>query len=209
MPSTIDVQDRLYQNGCDQSNRYRFVPGSCVLPLAEDPPNDLGELATYSPVVVLLLHAPYRIRDVRYGMKKINNPPILPSPKDAGAFVFLGGTISVSTELNQTLANFDWDTETVYTYVENCVSRIEDGLVLGRPPYDEVIAAENRENYPLIPPLLGAIAHAGADPVAGYQMGLAAYPFFGDGAWGYNCESYLSGVFFDDSLVNGGPPLVP
>lgn len=209
MPQPLEVQTDLYPQGAAGHNSYTFEPGVCVLPLAEEPPTSPGELANWSPVVVLQLHAPYRVRRYEYSAKKENNPPIIPAPGNVGKFVFTGGSLTVlQPALNTTLTNYDWSVGAVYEYVENCVSRIQDGFVLGAPPYPLVTDVENAQSVGLSvfsasspsAPSLGAVSQAGVDAVVGYRMG-QGINF--SGSWGYNQATFLPGVFFNAGLPNG------
>ena len=200
-------------------NTFEFQTGVCVLPLAEEPPTSQGELKTYSPVVVLRLHAPYRKRTVRYSQPKQNNPPVIPAPADVGSFVFVGGMLGVRNNLNNTYANFDWDVQSTYVFVENCVSRYQDGFVLGEMPYQYDVAWQNMDQTgaPVPGPngsLVGAIQNAGVEARVGYnqgiQVGLTGFdqgpgPLSPAVGWGYNTPSYLPGVFFSTAMINGGP----
>lgn len=223
MPTSLeplDVQAGLYPDGVGKFNEYDLVPGVCILPVAEDPPTSASELRDYSPVIVARLHAPYRIRRVRYDAKKDNNPPVgIPAPDDAGKFVFVGGTISVQTRVNSSLVNYDWNVGAEYLFVENCVSRVEDGFVLGSSMVPPAMAQENAQtvggnvfapagslSVGAIGAALGtsgpqgAIVSAGVDAKTGYRMA-QTINFFG--RWGYNQDSFLPGEFFNDRIVNG------
>lgn len=203
MPDVDSAQQPLYQGGVDIANDYAFESGVCVLPIAEDPPESEGELQTWSPVRVMRLHAPYRIRRQSYTARKQNNPPVVPEPADTGKFIFLGGAMGVSNVLNQGYANYDWVVSTEFSYVENCVSRPEDGLVLGAPPWDTDIEVVNRFNIQPATPTIGAISEAGAEAKVGFQMGVdteaAEFDF---GVYGYNNRSFFPGQFFSDELFN-------
>lgn len=200
-----DTQDGLYQNGFDINNAYTFEPGAYMLPIAEDPPTNPEELKTWSPVEIIRVHAPYRLRHVSYKTVKQNNPPVLPTPGDTGAFKFLSGSVGIGTALNQSFTNFDWMAMGEYTYVENCVSRTEDGLVLGINPYQFAVTEMNAAAYgiPPVSNLVGAIRQAGLAPLVGKQMGDQTSPQAA--AWGYNEPSFFPGSFFSDDLLNGGP----
>lgn len=208
MPNYLKDLQLAYPRGVGTVNNYTVVPGACILPLAEDPPTEETELQTYSPVVVLRLHAPYRVREVVYDTKKNTNPPVLPSPADAGAFVFTGGTLMFVPHLTTDITTMKWDVLTSYTYVENCPHRVEDGFVIGSPPYPDRISNMNKTQYGVPPgPQVGAIAQAGQDALVGWQMDqVVVVPNLGTGAWIYNAEAYFPGSLFSDSLVNGGPP---
>jgi hypothetical protein len=191
-------------------NEYLLVPGACVLPLAEDPPQGQGQLAAYTPVVVLQLHAPYRVRTAAYKSDKTNNPPPAPSPGDTGLFVFVGGSVQIGNTINTTYRNYDWQVGTVYTYVENCVSRHQDGFVLGLPPFLWESSRQNVLNTGIPPaPQVGAVSQAGYDPRIGVAQGNAIVANqIGNlnDQWGYNVSSYYPGTLLYDHLTNGGDP---
>lgn len=206
MPQPVDTRQQTnYPEGVRVRNDYTLEPGVCVLPLAQDPPTAQAELANWSPVVVLRLHAPYRLRRVNYDTMKQKNPPVLPSPESTGAFVFVGGTLIFNNALDNSLSNYDWRTQADYLYVENCVSRTQDGFVLGLPPYDTATMPRNYQTYPPNSPGVGAIAEAGADARVGYTMGTTIGNYISSGAWGYNVCSFFPGNLFNDNIVNGGP----
>lgn len=187
------------------TNVYTFRPGVCILPLAEDPPTNQEELKTWSPVVKLQLHAPYRIRNVRYTNDKQNNPAIIPSPEDVGAFTFISGSVLVTTNANSTFCNYDWGVETNYVFVESCVSRVQDGLVLGSPPCTLGTTPVNATQTGIALPgnLIGAISQSGFDVLVGVNQGIAVNLNSPNG-WGYNSPAYYPGLFFDKYLINGG-----
>lgn len=219
MPNLLDTtQSPLYTKGSLQTNDYKLQPGVCVLPIAEEPPTDLQALESWSPVVVLRLHAPYRLRKYRTQQIKNNNPPIVASPGDTGKFVFIGGDIVFEPRMNITNRNFDWTVVTEYTYVENCVSRNQDGFVLGSSPWKWEASIENAQALGGIPPIppIGAISEAGLEPIIGYYMagsivasigasiGLGVVGLGTELPWGYNVPSYYPGVLLNDNLANGG-----
>lgn len=169
------VQSTLY-DGITNANSYDMMPGVCILPLAEDPPTDLESLAEYSPVVIARLHAPYRIRKYNFSEHKQNNPPVIQTPEDTGAFVFVGGSLSFYTQFNSTWWNSDWTVDGSYIYIENCVSRPQDGFVLGSvTPFTNDPDASATSYYtgdseqPQI--TIGAIAFAGDNAQAGFIYG--------------------------------------
>lgn len=214
-PQPVDSeQNDLYPDGYGVRNVYHLDPGVCVLPIAEDPPaDDDPNLKNFSPVVIARLHAPYRIRRTSYSTKKVNNPPVIPSPEDSGAFVFMSGDISFFPTLNTTFRNFDWDVTTEYMFVENCVSRPKDGFVLGSPPWTWISSTENMaELGGFYSPAVGAVALAGPDVKIGYTQGVLitggsllsndnSVTLIDD--WGYNTASYFSGAFLNADMVNG------
>lgn len=201
-------QAGLYRDA-DKQNDYWVEPGVCILPLAQLPPTNLTDLATWSPVVKLQLHAPYRIRRFRYSAIKDNNPPIVPSPQNTGDFIYCGGTISFKTVLNSTECNFSWAVAADYYYVEACISRPQDGFVLGMCPWIYSMDVQNQEGYGSSVPSLGAISDAGILAVIGYNMSQASNPQTGDyssSGWGYNSDTYFPGVLLMADQANAGPP---
>jgi len=195
------------------SNTYSFMPGTCVLPIAEEPPTSTTELAAWSPVVVFQLHAAYRIRRLTNVADKENNPPVVPAPGDTGSFVFVGGSVTVTPNFNNSVRNYDWAVASQYTYVENCVSRIQDGLVLGGVPYPTDASELNLNQYQLNPPSIGAVAHAGVNAIVGYAQGNSIIGNQSTGGlktvWGYNTLEFFPGTLFSTDLANAGTPIVP
>ena len=189
----------LYEDGYPITNEYRFDPGVCALPVAEDPTDD----PTWSPVVICRLHSPYRVRTVAYRGSKNSTPPVAPAPESAGRFTFLSGALSISNAPNATFQNFDWTVNADYVFVETCVSRKEDGFVLGSPPFLYAPTAENAAAAGYGSPQYGAVAAAGKAARLGYLMGNLATPG-GDLAvnWGYNEPSFYPGNFLNSGLVN-------
>jgi len=212
-------------------NAFEIDPGVCILPLAEDPPESLGELATWSPVVVLRLHAPYRLRRMIHAADKKNNPPPLPSYGDAGKFVFTGGTLEIYNKLNSTFRNFDWSVACNYTFVEDCVCREQDGYVLGNTVFTWQSDVDNQSQIGASSPNIGAISEAGVDALVGYHQGrnivINAELVTGNNpltpeqlaqpqnqnagnlasSWGYNTPSYFPGTLVYSYTLNSGPPL--
>lgn len=206
-----NTQANLYTTE-GQINSYEVVSGVCILPLAEDPPTDSTELASWSPVVVLRLHAPYRIRRYSHTSDKKNNPPPIPSLADQGKFIFVEGTIDITNNLNSSFCNFDWSCTCNYTFVEDCVSREQDGYMLGNPTFQWRSSTINSQSgYSL--PSFGAVAHAGLDGVVGYTQGINIVGNQVTGAlkeiWGYNTPSYFPGTLVLSEMVNCGTPIVP
>lgn len=214
-PSDI-VQAPQYEEGVSIQNTYDLDPGVCVLPIAEDPPTSQGELQTWSPVVILRLHAPYRVRNTSYDALKSHAPPIMPRPGDTGKFVFVGGSLTAVNVLNQSYGSFDWAVSAQYSFVENCVSRTQDGFVLGSPPWPWLSSVVASNSFP---PTnnngIGAISQAGTDAQIGLTMAQTVPSLtqplnIGLGAvvqpatYIYTIPSYLPGVFFSADLVDGG-----
>jgi hypothetical protein len=201
------AQIGLYQE-YENSNEYFFESGICVLPIAEDPPENPIKLLTWSPVVTLRFHSPYRIRKVNYSIQKDKNPPVFPAPTDSGAHIFLNGSIEITNQINTSMRTFDWSMSGTYTYVEKCVSDYTHGLVLGSPPFRYPSELENQVQYwvggnqNLIYP--GAVNFAGIETKIGYNMSLYAENGYPTGTWVYNCSSYYPGNLFDPNMVKGG-----
>jgi hypothetical protein len=202
--ATDEFQTPLYTDGASALDQYEFQPGIAILPLAEDPPTDPEELKKWSPVVPMRLHAPYRVRHAASRAVKQNTPPIAPAPADTGKFVFVGGSLYVHNAANQTNLNYDWTVSTEYTFVENCVSRIEDGFVLGSAPWTWKSTVNNNPVFNNGVPQFGAVSTAGRDAILGYFQALAALPNLNNGKWSYNCPSFYPGVFMSADMDNGG-----
>jgi hypothetical protein len=188
---------------------YHLEPGVCILPLCEDPPTDPDELATYSPVVRLRLHAPFRVRTSTVRSDKRGSPPVIPTPQDTGKFQFMGADINFLTNLNVSFDTFDWKVMGVYQYVEACASRPEDGFVLCSAPVTYTQETRNARRFAGYPaPLVGAVASGGANARVGYTMGqMLASPDTPTGLpiiWTYNMSEFYPGTLFNDGLMNGG-----
>ena len=202
-----------YTAGVGNANEYVFHSGVCALPVAEDPPTDPTELAAWSPVEVLRLHAPYRTRRFVQAAGKEGNPSPIAAPGDTGAFTFLGGSVGVRTSLDSTYRSYTWMTSCEYHYVEACTSRDQEGkelgLVLGTLPYLSIIDSEN-ESYGFSAPLLGAVAQGGRATTIGYHMGNTIV-VGSQGElltnWGYNSQSLYPATLFYSDLANGGKPV--
>lgn len=206
------VQASLYDEYAIQ-NDYELAEGVFALPLAQMPPGTAsggdGTLADWSPVVLVRAHAPHRVRRMSFSVVKKQAPPVLPRPADAGAFKFVGGGISAPVPtMGPDQSNFNWRVAGQYVFVEDVVSRPEDGLVLGMQPWAYQSQVENITALGGTPPALataGAIAEAGTDAQVGLAQ--AGVVDFTKPYW-YNTPSFLPGTFFsDDRLVNGGPPV--
>lgn len=198
-------QPTLY-TGLALGDEYTFESGVCVLPIAQEPPTDPVELASWSPVVLLQLHAPYRIRSSNYQNKKQNSPPIITAPVSAGKFVFLGGSVSISSNINGTYWDRDWNVTGVNVFVENCVSRVEDGLVLTSPPIVSQADVANLGYFSTLPPQIGAVSEAGWNAIAGYNAGTtltASSSGTLNPEWSYNNGSFFPGQLFNSDLANG------
>lgn len=203
-----NVQIGQYEQGYDSTNVYRTRPGVCVLPLAEDPPTTPEELYSYSPVVALRLHAPYRERNNVVKVNKDSAPPILQAPVDVGSFKFLGGETLVHNTLRQDQLGFDWQAVTDYRYVELAVPLPSDGLVLGTPPWTwpqvtQAVAAGVVPAYPVT----GSVATAGGQVLYAKGAGDDINP--SNGAYTYQFPTFYPGTFFNYYLANGGVPTIP
>lgn len=212
MPFPNDANQASNYDRCGNTNEYTFNPGVCILPLAEDPPEDSTELAAWSPIVSLRLHAPYRIRKFFQLGEKSQNPSPIAAPGDTGKFIFIGGTLTVTTNLNTTSVNYDWSTGCSYLFVENCTSRDTDGnelgLVLGTTPVNTFTDYLNANQYGYSPPELGAVADGGRSARTGYHMGQSIVTGTGElnNVWGYNQPAFYPATLFYDDLANGGQP---
>lgn len=185
-----------YLNGPGIHNRFHIVEGVCVLPVAEAPPTDAGELAEWSPVAVMRLHSPYRIRRSSFAATKQTRPPVLPAPGSEGKFEFVGGSLDFATVPNAN--TFDWYCGTEFVYVENCVSRTIDGFVLGTGPFQ--FPAQQQAELSTGNPLAsspGAISQAGGDAKRGFSDQ-------SNGPNSYTSMSFFPGLFFNSEMNNGG-----
>lgn len=211
-PNSLDpqtyTQERSavnYLNGPEIWNEYDIVEGVSILPLAESPPESPGELVEWSPVVKIRLHSPYRIRTAKFTATKQNGPPVMPGTGDQGAFIFTGGSVLFNNVwIKDGVVN--WNCQSTYQYVENCVSRDVDGYVLGQPafPYPAsegmfsilggVSGGVNGGTPSVSSP--GAIAYAGTDAKIGWFSAASMGPDF------YNFVSYYPGIFINDGLMN-------
>lgn len=202
--TTLDsIQCPLYDPSTQSADEYEMVSGAVVLPIAQTPPTSESALGSWSPVVVLQLHAPYRIRRTRTSSQKTNNPPVVPSPQDTGKFVFLGGTLTIQNMMNSRLDTFDWFVGSDYTFVENCVSRVQDGYVLTSMPWAWMTTASNlTRGTSTAVSSPGAVGQAGTDAKVGYNQ---ASSIDLNGTWGYNTSTYFPGNLFNETLINGGP----
>jgi len=197
-----------YYEGPSFANDYEIVEGVMVLPVAESPPESPSDLKSWSPVVKIRLHSPYRIRTSKFSAVKQNGPPVLPGPGDQGAFIFTGGSLAFSNVYVQD-GVYNWNSVVVYQYVENCVSRTIDGFVLGTPavPYPTTMMDFSLSTFSGSPGFAGgsgsptinspgAIAYAGEQAKTGW-LNQAVGPDL------YNFPSFFPGVFFNDGLMNG------
>jgi hypothetical protein len=190
-------------------NEYQLVEGVAVLPVAETPPSDDTQLASWSPVDVIRLHAPYRVRTARVSATKSNTPPVLPTPKSQGSFKFLGGNmVFPSPSLNSGLSAFDWKAEATYQFVENCVSRPQDGFVLGQLSFTYQTQVENLAAWGNpIAPQFGAVATAGKTTLCGYYAA-TLIDTYANQNWTYCEPSYWPGTIFNDGMLINKPDTV-
>lgn len=214
MPYPNDArQAGSYTAGAVNVNDYTIVPGVCALPLAEDAPTDENELITYSPVVILRLHAPYRIRRFTQATGKERNPAPIATPKDTGKFVFMGGSITVKPELSTTYNDYNWFVGCEYTFVENCTPNGPTGqplgLVLGTVPVQTTIDESIQQSVGYSWPAYGPAALGGRAVTSGAILGTSIVN--GQGAlntnWSYNAQAYYPPQLFYDDLPNGGYPV--
>jgi hypothetical protein len=160
----------LYQGGQGVLNEYAFDPGVCVLPVAEDDPGG----ADWSPVVVCRLHAPFRTRKTRYDSQKQQNPPVVPTPADTGAFVFSRPQDGLVLGLP------------AYTWT----SSLENLQGIGQATPANLDGAVAQAGYDA--------------KVGFQQAYVQAAAIANDGNWSYNTSSFFPGQFFDPNMANGG-----
>lgn len=194
---TQDQSPPNYLEGPGIVNEYRIVSGVCVLPIAEEPPTELNELKEWSPVKQMKLHSDYRIRTAKFSATKQNGTPILPFPGSTGAFIFTGGSLAF-TNVYVDGQQYNWTCETVYKYIENCVSRNIDGYVLGTAPFLYPSQMESAAMGTVGVNSPGAISFAGADAKSGWATQAVVGPN------GYNVISYFPGMFFNSEMMNSG-----
>lgn len=208
MPSPTDEQQAFEYNGVRWQNTYSVAPGVCVLPIAEEPPEDP---TGWSPVVVLRLHAPYRIRRANYVASKKNNPPVVPGMNDTGSFVFVSGSTTITNVLNTTCRNYDWGVASELLFVENCVSRDSDGFILGSQPFELITTDMNAGTFGFSPPDNGAVAHGGKGATVGYNQGRSIAYTSGTlrDPWAYNTAEFFPGTLVSEDMANGGVPVSP
>ena len=196
----------LYPEGAGINNTYSLVSGMAILPIAAMPPTDAEALAEWSPVVILQLHAPYRMRRIARGNAKQNTPPVMATPQSVGAFVFLGGSLTFQTAMNSSQYQSDWMVSSEYVYVENCVSRPQDGFILGSQPFQTLPISDAIVGYGgLVDPTAGAILQGGAAAQAGYSEGFYKIGDVGEIAADvlYANGTFYPGDLFNDDLDNG------
>ena len=198
-----------YLHGPGIANTFQIVEGVCILPVAEAPPDTVDEMAQWSPVAVIRLHSPFRVRKSAFAATKQTRPPVLPAPGSEGKFEFIGGHVDITNVSNG--PSFNWKCRTSYTYVENCISRTMDGFVLGMAPFLYPTQEQGAmTGTPPTPsngstgsnPSIGAISEAGDDAKRGWW----------DSQYGpnnYTGMSYFPGLFFNAELNNGGIGAVP
>jgi hypothetical protein len=130
-----DNPGRVHNTAGGATDEYTIVSGRVVLPLLEAPPTDPVALASWSPVAVVQLHEPYRVRNVQVSHIREKAPPLLPSPKDSTRFKFLGGTYL----LPRPSENFDgvtmtWEAGAELNFVEAGSTAWFTGFVMTEPP---------------------------------------------------------------------------
>ena len=190
-------------------DEFELKAGAYELPIAADPPTDLDALKTWSPVVVVQAHAPYRIKRVNFKAKKNGSPPQIPSPASSGALVFLGGTLVFPTpQPDMTTSTFNWQAMGRYEFIENCRSDNSDGFVLTGRPFTLQVQADN-QNLPFAGNVdYGAVAQAGPDAQMGYLVGQAAQsdgltdPYFA-----YTIPTFWPSMFLSADVLNGYAPI--
>lgn len=194
-------QHQLYdQNG--SLNAYELESGSYVIPLAEAAPTNAAELATWSPVAVIQVHAPYRMRRVYFKGRKNGSPPILPSPVSAGASTFLWGTLAFQQPtLDATAGNLNWEGTGQYEFVETCRSSVDDGFLLLNNPFTQSFQVQVQQHFSPGTVPYGAVAQAGPEARIGYTIG--SQMDLTDPFYTYIIPSFVPGQFFNADMLNG------
>jgi hypothetical protein len=176
------------------TNHYVIESGKFVLPVAIDEADlEAGE----SPVCIITAHAPFRHRTVSFDNEKNGGPPMIPSPEDAGAHVFLEGSILFHPpRMNATLDSFSWKVVGNYAFIENVKHDLDDGFVLGTQVVPSYAQEQLKTLYSgNLQGQTGAVASAGPDVTVGVaeaaQMDVTNSTY-----------SYLSTGWFPPQMLN-------
>jgi len=204
-----DLQVDQY-NFWGSADEYEHVSGVCVLPIAENAPTDTDTLKSWSPVVVVQLHAPYRKRTMSWKATKRNSPPVIPSPESTGKLEFVGGSVRFpGPRLETTMNSLVWEAAGVYSYVETCEDDPgRDGYLLTSQPWQTQIQDFNASTYGAADGanLFGAISKAGYDARVGVNQSEMESL---NGAFAiYSTISWFPAEYVNSELVNGGPDTV-
>lgn len=203
MPSNSldNTQSTLYtEHGLD--NNYVLHSGKFSLPIAQLEPPGVSKTNPWSPVAVVQAHAPYRTRQVRFNTTKDGAPPVVPSPQDSGASVFLNGVIHFDyPKINATVQTYSWTVSGDYTFVENVRANANDGFILGDYPFFNVITSSQSggsppQNY------TGAVSYASTDVFIGYNAGQQITSL--NTYYAYSVPTYYPGIFLSSSMLIGG-----
>lgn len=193
----------------NSDNTYAVETGRYILPVAEAAPTSQSELADWSPVDVIQVHAPYSIRKMDFATKKKGTPPVVPSPADSGSFLLLeAGLGFTGPSLSSNGLNYDWEVEGTYLYIQNTRFSTTDGFVLTGFPMPTDVQLLNRQQYSTQDPQVGPVSDSGLDVQTGYAQGLQVN--FADPYYRYNTPTYFPAKFLNGDLTIGGlPPLQP
>src|ERR1700723_3620445 len=171
-----DDSQLVNYTGYGIDNEYTLEEGLCILPLATPGPVE-GE----SPVAIIRLYNPYRIRKMKWAANKTGNPPVIPSPVTPSTgepgnpdnnygnsyFTFLGGTLNLALPtINNSAGGFNWGASGEYLYVETVPSNPDDGFVIGSYPAPGLVQVLGTSVYGSTVPLdtTGAVVGAGIGP---------------------------------------------
>lgn len=153
------VQSGLYQEGNKYVVSYKSNEGILALPLAEASPTDS------SPVEIVRLHQPNRIRTVEFENTKGRTPPFIPAPEDNDLEYLLSSEMLFPLpSINADVSSLVWQAMGRMEFVERGSWTVASGYRIG--------------DYPVLntPGVLGGIM-----AVAGGLAGLAAEDaYFGE-----------------------------
>jgi hypothetical protein len=209
----LELQADSYSPQSGVTDAWDVNPGIAILPVALTQEElDSG----VSPVVVVRLHSPYRMKRVTFNFQKANTPPIVPAPTDSGTFTFIGGSLTFPfPSHNTTLTGRTWTVAGDYLFVENAPGDVlnGDGFVNTSPPwwtFDQT--ARMTAGYYAAAAAIGAaqgagntIGSAGLAAQCGYGAALATD--LTNPNYDYSEPVYYPTIFLNDTLVKGGPGL--
>ncbi|MDY3557605.1 hypothetical protein R5W23_000132 [Gemmata sp. JC673] len=198
-----DTNKAISYDQISGESEYTFDPGRFALPVAELPPTDPQELANWSPVVMVQAYAPQMKRTSRFYEKKTGTPPQIPTPKDAGAFQILSGTLVFDAPIaHANGTKFDWGVAGEYTFIQAVRVDPKDGFLLNGLPIELETQRQNAIQYGQgTAPSAGPVVQAGQDAKVGYAQ--AQYISFSDPRYAYNTPTYFPGQFLSDTMLNG------
>lgn len=197
------VQANLYRSH-SLNNEYTLLSGKFSLPVAEEPPVDPGELASWSPVVVVAAHAPYRLREAVFEVQKNGTPPMIPSPEDTGAHKFLGGSLYFhGPQIDPQASGFVWTVTGSYIFAEYVRSDPGDGFILGSFPFETSLSQFPKNTFGTnTVPQFGAVTLGGGDVRAAFAES-QSISFTNPLGYTYYSTSFFPGVHCNPGLLNG------